>query len=198
MNAHAPHTVDDAPRRLLSVMDLSRMIDAGIIGDDENVELIEGELIRMAAKKFAHEFIKSRLMRRFVETSSADVFVGIEASLRLDTHTLVEPDILITRQAETAPGPEGYIALPGPRILLLVEVADSTLRKDRGRKARLYARHQVPEYWIVDTNRRLIWRHREPSSEGYGSIEKIVEADSVTPAAAELAQAVVRLAEFAR
>lgn len=198
MNAHAGHLADDAPRRLLSVQDFSRMIEAGIIGDDENVELIDGELIQMAAKKFAHEYLKSCMVRHFNRACTEDVFVGIEVSLRLDTHTLVEPDILITRQAETVPGPEGYIGLPGPRILLLVEVADSTLRKDRGRKARLYGRYQIPEYWIVDTNRRLIWRHREPGSAGYGVIEKIVQTESVVPAAAELAQVAVRLADFAR
>lgn len=198
MNAHAGHLADDAPRRLLSVQDFSRMIDAGIIGDDENVELIDGELIQTAAKKFAHECLKAYLVRLFVLASSEDVFVGIEASLRLDTHTLVEPDILITRHSDTVPAPEGYIGVPASQILLLVEVADSTLRKDRGRKAKLYARHGVPEYWIVDTNRRVIWRHREPRGEGYGLVEKIAETDTLTPVAAELARAMVRLADFDR
>jgi hypothetical protein len=60
MNAHARHLADEAPRRLLSVADLDRMIEAGIISDDENVELIDGELIVMAAKKFSHEFTNRR------------------------------------------------------------------------------------------------------------------------------------------
>lgn len=137
MNAHAAYRVDDAPRRLLSVADLGRMIEAGIISDDENVELIDGELIVMAAKKFAHEFIKSSLVRRFIECSTKEIFVGIEASLRLDTHTLVEPDILVCRRDRLVTSPEGYIGLPARDILLLVDVADSTLRKDRTIKARL-------------------------------------------------------------
>lgn len=131
MNAHAAYRAGDAPRRLLSVADLSRMIEAGIIGDDENVELIDGELVVVAAKTFAPEFVKSSLVRRVIECSTKDVFVGIEASLRLDTHTLVEPDILICRRDRLVTSPEGYIGLPARDILLLVEVADSTLRKDR-------------------------------------------------------------------
>ena len=196
MNAQLAHTIDDAPRRLLSVDDLRRMIEAGIIDDEENVELIDGELITMAAKGFAHERIKGGLVRIVNRFSSDDIFVGIEASLRLDTHVLVEPDILVCRQRDLVPAPEGYIGVPAADILLLVEVADTTLRKDRGRKAKLYARYAVPEYWIVDTNTRVIWRHRAPDLTGYTSIDKFGAGEVLTPEAFELAEVVVDLAAF--
>ncbi|NNM74909.1 Uma2 family endonuclease [Enterovirga aerilata] len=196
MNAHTRHLLDDAPRRLLSVADLDRMIQAGIISDDENVELIDGELIVMAAKKFSHEFVKSALVRLFNRAGSDDIFVGIEASLRLGTHNLVEPDILVCRRDRIVISPEGYIAVPPRDILLLVEVADSTLRKDRNLKARLYARHSVPDYWIVDTNARRIWRHRAPEAGRYGQVEKIEAGEAITPDSGDLAGISVRLADL--
>lgn len=197
MNAHTAIRVDAAPRRLLSVADLSRMVETGIIAENEHVELIDGELFTMNAKKFAHEFIKSSLVRLFIRSSTDDIFVGIEASLRLDTHTLVEPDILVCRKDKLTASPEGYIGVPAKDVLLLVEIADSTLRKDRTVKARLYARHEVPEYWIVDTRRRLIWRHLDPRGSTYAATDKIARDETVSPAAPDLGGLPVRLAEFA-
>jgi Uma2 family endonuclease len=92
--------------------------------------------------------------------------------------------------------PEGYIAVPPHHILLLVEVADSTLSKDRNLKAKLYARHAVPDYWIVDTNARRIWRHRSPEAGRYGLVGTSEAEEALTPAAADLAGISVRLADL--
>ena len=191
----APESID-APRRLISVADLDRMVEAGIIDEDENLELIDGELIVMAAKMFAHEFIKSSLVRLFNRAASDGIFVGIEASLRLDTHTLVEPDILVCRHDRIVLSPERYIATPTADISLLVEVADTTLRKDRILKARVYARYGVPDYWIVDTNARVIWCHRGPRDGVYGSVTRIGAEESLAPLSPDLPGISVRLADF--
>lgn len=197
MNARfAPAVEDDVVRRLISVGDLRRMTDAGIIEDDENVELIDGELFVMAAKGIAHELMKSALIRHFVTASSEDIFVGVEASLRLGTHVLVEPDILVCRRPDVVAAAEGYIGVPGREILLVVEVADTTLRKDRGRKAAIYARYAVPDYWIIDTNARVVWRHLDPSAGGYGSIQRTREDVELRPIAPEIAHAALRLVDL--
>ena len=197
MSAKLADEAFDAPRRAFSVADLDRMIEAGIVDRDEKIELIDGELIVMAAKKFAHEFIKSELVRHFIERSSRDLFVGVEASLQLDRHTLVEPDVLACRRDRIILSPEGYIAAPGADIGLLVEVADTTLRKDRTTKARLYGRHCVPEYWIVDTNALVIWCHRGPRDGEYGSVDPIASGEALSPLSPDLSGISVRLADLA-
>lgn len=171
MSAQLSPDAPDVVRRPLSVLDLSRMIDAGIIDEDEKIELLEGELIQVASKKYAHEVVKSALIDLF-SARPKDVFMGVEASLRLTPDTLVEPDFLLCRRTDVLRSPEGFIGLAGRDLLLLIEVSDTTLRKDRGRKAAIYARNGVPEYWIVDTNDRVLWRHRDPEGGAYRRVDK--------------------------
>ena len=196
MNVHVARTADAPVRRKLSVDDLRRMIEAGIIENEERVELFDGELFEMNAKGFAHELIKGGMIRLLVQRSSDAVFVGVEPSLRLDTHVLLEPDILVCRRPDVVPSPEGYIGVPGPSVLLVVEVSDSTLRKDRGPKAKLYARYGVPEYWIVDVKARAVLRHLEPAPAGYGSVGKVAGDDELVPASRDLAEVRIRLVDL--
>lgn len=195
MSAEWARDITDVVRRPLSVADLSRMIDAGIVGEDEKVELLEGELIEVASKKYAHEVVKGALVDMF-SVRSEDVFLGVEASLRLSPDTLVEPDLLLCRRSHVLRSPEGFIGLDGRDLLLLIEVSDTTLRKDRGRKAAIYASYGVPEYWIVDTNDRVLWRHLNPVDRSYKTVDPLRPGDEVRPVAPELAGIVVRMEDL--
>src|ERR1700730_8506849 len=87
------------PRRAFTVDDISRMIEAGIIGEHENFELIEGDLVVMAAKHVGHDGIKNELTMALARSAPDGVFVAIECTLQLAKDILVEPDIAIVSRA---------------------------------------------------------------------------------------------------
>jgi len=170
MTVHVVQGGDGLARRAFSVDDVRRMVETGIMGPKEPVELREGELIAMPAEKFAHsratDFILRKLFREVPENEWA---VGSERTLQLGSDTLVQPDLLVFPRALFQPSAEGFLAVPGPD-LFLIEVADSSLLHDRTMKARLYSRHAVREYWIVDLNGRRIVAHRRPEQGLYQDI----------------------------
>jgi Uma2 family endonuclease len=162
MTVHVVQGGDGLARRAFSVDDVRRMVESGIMDPKEPVELREGELIAMPAEKFAHARAVDFILRKlFRELPEADWTVGSERTLQLGSDTLVQPDLLVFPRALFRPSAEGFLAVPGPE-LFLIEVADSSLLHDRTMKARLYARHAVREYWIVDLNGRRILVHRRP------------------------------------
>lgn len=134
------------------------MIAAGVIGEEENFELIEGEIVPMAAKNHVHERIKSALNLAIARALPADLWLGIESSIRLSATTFVEPDLVVYRRDLRLE------EVRGPDVLLVVEVADTTLAFDRGRKAQLYAAYGVSELWVVDAVQRTTWVHRGPTA----------------------------------
>ena len=95
MNVVLQHWPDDHPRRTFSAGDVRRMVEAGIVGEDERIELIEGDLIMMAAKGLAHEIIKSALVKALNRAASDDLVVGVEMTIELAANVLVEPDIAV-------------------------------------------------------------------------------------------------------
>ncbi len=145
------------------------MVEAGILGEKEKVELIGGEIVVIAAKGLAHERIKNALTRAFARAAPDGLVVGIENSLQLADDILVEPDVAIMSQRVFASGTSG-LAHPSPQdILLLVEIAVSTMSYDRNVKARLCADYGVREFWIIDAHDRETWVHTGPSGESWSS-----------------------------
>ncbi|MGH7247519.1 MAG: Uma2 family endonuclease [Pseudomonadota bacterium] len=167
-------------RRAFTVEDISRMMDAGILGEDERFELIEGEIVMMAAKGIAHERIKSALIVAIVRALPDDLTVGVEATLRLTDTTMLEPDIAIFPKALFKKSATGFARLDPGEALLVIEVAFSSLAYDKGLKARLYARHRVKEFWVIDANERITWVHTGPSGDGWSSIVERGPQDALT------------------
>lgn len=147
MSVATGRAVDEFTRRKFTVADIWRMIDAGIISEEENFELIEGEIVPKSPKKNTHEFIKSALTLRIARALPDNLWLGIESSIYLDDHTFVEPDICIYTRGAVLED------LRGTDLHLAVEVSVSTLRYDKGLKGALYARHGVREYWVIDGNK---------------------------------------------
>jgi Uma2 family endonuclease len=156
--------------RAFSAAEVSRMMDAGIMQADEPFELVEGELIFINAQGFAHDRIKSALGRKLGRLLPEEFFVGVEVSVQLTDNTIVQPDIVVGPEVAVMRTPEAFLAIPAAQILLLAEVAASSLAYDRGRKARLYAREGIAEYWVIDANQSRGWIYREPSPEGFRSV----------------------------
>jgi len=158
-------TVLEPTRRKLDVVAYHQLAESGWIGPDERVELIDGEIIAMSPIGSRHGSATSRLVERLVrDTDPAEVMVTGSMALRVDAHNEPEPDVLVLRRRE-----DDYAARhPGPAdVLLLVEVADSSIAFDRARKAALYARAGIPEYWIVDLANRQLLRFTAPSADAF-------------------------------
>jgi len=194
MNVAITRAAEGFPRRAFTVDDISRMIAAGVIGEHENFELIEGDLVVMAAKHVAHDGIKNALNMALARSAPDGVFVAIECTLQLAKDILVEPDIAIVSRAIYAADPKSF-ARPRPEdVHLLIEIAASSLAYDRGVKARLYARHGIREFWVIDANERVTWVHTGPSGETWSSVVERGAQDALTtPAVPGLS---IRLAEI--
>ncbi|MBV8746136.1 MAG: Uma2 family endonuclease [Xanthobacteraceae bacterium] len=179
MNVAVTTAAEGFPRRAFTVDDIGRMIDAGIIGEDEKFELIEGEIVMMASKGIAHERIKSALTIAIARALPDDLTMGVEATLRLTEMVMLEPDIAVFPKA-LFKRPTRFVELNPGEAHLVVEVAASSLAYDKGLKARLYARHRVKEFWVVDANTRSTWVHTGPSGDGWSSITERGPQDALT------------------
>jgi Uma2 family endonuclease len=172
MNVAFTRAAEGFPRRAFTVEDIRRMIDAGVIGEDERFELIEGEIVMMAAKSIAHDRVKNALNLAFVRAVPDGLFVGIESTLQLAENILVEPDIAIISRSVYDADPKSFARPRAEDVLLLVEIAVTSLKYDRDIKARLYARHGIREFWLIDANAGVTWIHTGPTGEGWSSIRE--------------------------
>jgi Uma2 family endonuclease len=149
-------------RRRFTVHEYHRMAEAGILHEDDRVELIEGELIEMAAIGPLHFTCVNGLNWLLVQSVGDEAIVSVQNPVRLDEYGEPQPDLAVIRTRdyrESLPGPED--------VLLLIEVSDTTLAYDRGVKLPEYARKGIREAWIVDLNAGAVERHTEPSPDGY-------------------------------
>jgi Uma2 family endonuclease len=155
-------------RRRFTVHDYHRMGEAGILHEDDRVELIEGEIVEMAAIGTRHFACVNGLTRLLVRSVGDEAIVSVQNPVRLNERTEPQPDLTVIR-------PRDYrLSLPGPEdVLLLIEVSDTTLTYDRGVKLPLYARAGIREVWIVDLSGEVIERHTDPSGYSYRHTERV-------------------------
>ena len=153
------------------------MGEAGIFYTDDRVELIDGEIIKMNPIGDPHAGTVNRLNVELVERIGRTAIVAPQNPVRLAEHQEPEPDLAILRFRAD------FYATLGPQpddILLLIEVADSTVEFDRRVKGPLYARNGIPEYWLVDLTREHVVVFREPDPEGYQSMRAHRRGESLT------------------
>jgi len=144
--------------------------------DDGRYELLEGEIVRIVPPNEPHTFINSSVINVLIQAFG---WRRVRAGGALVANETSEPipDVAVGRQ----PG-EAYVAsgIPsGSEFVLVVEVSDTTIGRDLGQKARLYAQAGVPEYWVIDVNRRCVVVHRLPSPDGYADIRTLFEGDTL-------------------
>jgi Uma2 family endonuclease len=154
------------------------MATYGILTEDDRVELIEGEVIQMPPIGSPHAACVDRLNRLFSRRVGNEAIVRVQNPVQLSATSEPQPDLAILR-----PRDDFYATgHPGPQdILLLIEVADTTLSYDRGVKLPLYARLGVSEVWLVDLEHEAVEMHRTPGLDGYGSHESRLRGDLVSP-----------------
>ncbi len=156
-------------RRRFTVHEYHRMGEAGIFAEDERVELIEGEVVEMNPIGSRHAACVRELTWLLSRQLGEELRLDVQNPVRLGEYGEPQPDLAVVRARDYAG------SLPGPEdVLLLIEVSDTTLARDRNVKLPLYARAGIPEAWIVDLSGEAIERHTRPSEEGgYRRMERV-------------------------
>jgi Uma2 family endonuclease len=157
-------------RRPITVTEYHRMGEVGILNENDRVELIEGELVAMAPIGSDHSGTVNLLSRLLVMAVGDRGVVAVRGPVRLDDLSEPQPDLSVLR-----PRDDNYrSALPlPPDVLLIIEVAKSSLQYDRTVKRALYARHGIPELWIVNLQGNEIEVCRAPVGEEYSSVSPV-------------------------
>ncbi len=164
--------------RLLTVQEYDRMTEIGIFDEDERVELLAGQIVKMAAKGTAHGAAVKRTEKLLENRLGERVLVRLQDPVRLNNYSEPEPDISVV-----IPDPlyyEDHHPTPS-EIYLIIEVADTTLRTDCGIKAKIYAESGITDYWVLDVNNRQLHVFREPSQDGYQSRVMLGDDASISP-----------------
>ena len=166
-----------------TIDDYYRMYEAGVFAANQRVELIQGEIVDMSPigskharcvtkcdKEIQVQLVKHDLMKR--------ITVVVQNPLRLGPASEPQPDVMLVKEkdySEQHPGPED--------VLLVIEVADTSLEYDRNVKIPLYAQAGIPEVWLVALVDDCLFAYREPSHDGYRSIERLERGQIISPVA---------------
>ena len=166
---------DGIPRLKWTLARFERLIDLGVFGKQDRIELIEGELIPMAAKGNRHERVRGRLAFWISRHVADGLIVYSEPGWRPGGDRYLEPGIIVCPEAFD--GNE----VPPAEVLLLIEVSDTSLAYDTGLKAETYATLGVREYWVVNARTLETTVHRDPKGSAYGEVT-LVAANEVLAA----------------
>jgi Uma2 family endonuclease len=152
-------------RYRFTVEDYHRMAEAGILGEDDRVELIAGEIVEMSPVGPVHVACVALLNTLLAAQVGPDVLISVQSPIRLPDNTEPQPDLALLRRRDYR------AALPGPAdVLLVIEVADTSRDFDRTIKLPRYAAAGIPESWLLDLVARRLERHSDPGPDGYRQI----------------------------
>jgi Uma2 family endonuclease len=145
------------------------MAQAGILSEDDRVELLEGEIVEMTPIGSRHAACVNRLNRLFSDRAGGQAIVSVQNPIRLSQRSEPQPDLALLK-----PAPDFYASTyPRPEdVLLVIEVAETSPDYDRELKIPLYARAGIPEAWLVDLEAEAIEVYRRPSAQGYGEVRR--------------------------
>lgn len=167
------------PRRPWTVAEIEAMVGAGIIPEHERFELIGGEVVPMHPKGGRHEMVKGELNWHFQRTAPVQLRILPETTLRLDEKSFLEPDFCVFPRS-IFPGD-----MRGHDVLLAIEIADTSLAYDRGRKLGVYAAFGIPEVWVINAASLITHVHRGLGAEGYRTVLDARPDEEVAAARAE-------------
>lgn len=182
-----------ATKHRFTVDDYYRMGDAGVFPPGRRVELLEGEIIDMMPVGPFHSGVVNQLTDFFTLCAHRRWLVTNQNPVRLNSHSEPQPDLIIVRFAEDYY--KGRHPTPDD-VLLLIEVADSSLDYDRGDKLAAYGKAGIEEYWLVNLEEQCVEIHREPHFTGYTSTRVLKPGDHAAPSA--FPDVIVDLAELLR
>lgn len=153
-----------APLRLITTADYHRMAEVGILIEDEQVELLAGQIIQKMPKGPAHSALCKRIEKLLEHRLGEQVLVRLQDPIQLDAYSEPEPDIAVVHPsanfyADHHPTP--------PDVYLIIEISDTTLERDLGRKADLYAAASIVDYWVLNIATQQLHVFRDPDSNNY-------------------------------
>lgn len=152
------------------------MAEAGVLGPDDAVELIEGQIVEMSPENSPHRVAIAKTSEAFIRAlQDLSYFVQSQSTLPLDELNVPEPDLAVLRGA-----PDDVLDSE-PEVVLIVEVADTSLDQDRTVKQALYAQNDISEYWIINLRERTVEVYWEPSESEYRQRRTRSEEETVTP-----------------
>ncbi|ESR26922.1 Uma2 family endonuclease [Lutibaculum baratangense] len=163
-------------RRPFTVAEIRAFVEAGLIDEDERFELIGGEIVPMSPKGLRHERVKSFVNEQLVRSLPGHLATTPETTFTLSDDTFLEPDFVVYERTV------GLQGLNGGTCLLAIEISDTSLGWDRGRKAGIYASFGVAELWVVDAMRLETRVHRQPSPTGYREVFDVTAATALDTA----------------
>ena len=157
-------TTDAPSRRRFTVDEYHRMAESGILSEEDRIELIDGEIIEMVPIGSRHAGHLKHLNRLLSSAIGDDGIMSIQDPIHLGRHSEPQPDLAVLK-----PRDDVYTgAHPTPDdILLVVEIADTSLEFDRTTKIPLYARHGVPVTWLLNLQNETVEVHERPDADGY-------------------------------
>ncbi|CEP68890.1 Nuclease, putative, TT1808 [Moorella glycerini] len=167
----------EVARRRFTVEEFYQMARAGILGENDRVELIDGEIIEMVPIGTRHAACVRRMDRIFSTKIGNNALVDTQNPLRLDQNSEPQPDLMLLKPRDD------YYASFHPRpedVLLLVEVADTSVAYDREVKVNLYAKGGVNEVWLVNLQVQQVTAYRLPSPSGYREIKEYGRGDHIS------------------
>jgi Uma2 family endonuclease len=167
-----------AERKKFSIEEYYRLAEAGILREDERVELLEGEIYEMPPIGWVHVNRVNRLTAVFSRNLGPSAIVSVQNPVQIGEFSAPQPDVVLLRPADD------FITgrLPGPAdVLLLVEVSDTSLDYDLEKKLPLYARAGIPEVWIVDVQAQTIRVYSNPDGDTYPGYREAKRGETLTP-----------------
>ena len=172
--------VTDIQRHLFSVDEFARMGEAGVFAEEDRVELIDGEICEMTPIGPPHAVVVNLLAELLITRLAGRAYVSIQNPVRLDRHTEPQPDLAVARRrldAYAGRHPEAG------DILLVVEVADSSLRYDRMEKVPRYGKAGIPETWLVDVSAETVTVYTAPGKDGYMEERRLRRGEEIVSVA---------------
>jgi Uma2 family endonuclease len=170
--------VVEVTKRLFTAAEYYKMAEAGILSEDDRVELIEGEIVRMSPIGSRHAACVTRLDTLFHQEVGGDAIVWVQNPIRLDDYSEPEPDLTLVRPRNDFYA-QGH---PTPAdVLLVIEVAETSQRYDRDVKIPLYARAGIPEVWLADLAEDAVYARTEPVNGVYQRVRRVQRGESLAP-----------------
>jgi Uma2 family endonuclease len=164
------------PRRKFTVEQYYQMAETGILAPDERVELIEGEIIEMSPIGPRHLLCVNKLTKYLNRQLDDSIMVNVQNPIRLDDFSEPEPDISLIKDAEFLTDVPSAAA-----TILAIEVADSTLDRDRTIKQKIYANANIPEFWIVNLPEDVVEVYRNPAGDAYQERILVSREEHISP-----------------
>lgn len=164
-------------RRKFTVEQYHKMVESGILTENDRVELIRGEILEMSPIGTKHAACVNRLVNLLIQLLGKRIILASQNPVALNNNSEPQPDVALLKPSE-----DFYeTAHPQPQdIFLLIEVSNSTVIYDREEKIPLYAQTNIEEVWLVDINEQIVEVYQQPTATGYQHIQKFTNGQTLS------------------